>query len=117
MVGSRGEAPCGFWSKKKNIFAKAAGVFEGASKYISTRIGKGRDADGASESAEALTSVHVLPQELSTAKGATDFMKLTIYAKNMTVSPHVTRRIEKKTERMGRYLLPDTEMQDRKSVV
>ena len=42
-------------------------------------------------------------------------MKLTIYAKNMTVSPHVTRRIEKKTERMGRYLLPDTEMQVRLS--
>ncbi len=40
-------------------------------------------------------------------------MKLTIYAKNMTVSPNVTRRIEKKTERMGRYLLPDTEMQIR----
>ena len=35
-------------------------------------------------------------------------MKLTIYAKNMTVSPNVTRRIEKKTEKMGRYLLPDT---------
>ncbi|MBD9172020.1 MAG: ribosome-associated translation inhibitor RaiA [Clostridiales bacterium] len=114
--GSREELPCcGFWSKKKNIFAKAAGIFEGASKYINTRTEKGRDADGASESAEALTSVHVLPQELSTAKGATDFMKLTIYAKNMTVSPHVTRRIEKKTERMGRYLLPDTEMQVRLS--
>ena len=42
-------------------------------------------------------------------------MKLTIYAKNMTVSPHVTRRIEKKTERMSRYLLPDTEMQVRLS--
>ncbi len=42
-------------------------------------------------------------------------MKLTVYAKNMTVSPHVTRRIEKKTEKMGRYLLPDTEMQIRLS--
>ena len=42
-------------------------------------------------------------------------MKLTIYAKNMTVSPNVTRRIEKKTEKMGRYLLPDTEMQIRLS--
>ncbi len=40
-------------------------------------------------------------------------MKLSIYAKNMTVSPQVTRRIEKKTEKMGRYLLPDTEMQIR----
>jgi len=48
--------------KKENFFAKAAGIFEGASKYISTRTEKGRDADGASESAEALTSVHVLPQ-------------------------------------------------------
>ena len=42
-------------------------------------------------------------------------MKLTIYAKNMTVSPNVTRRIEKKTEKMVRYLLPDTEMQIRLS--
>lgn len=42
-------------------------------------------------------------------------MKLTMYAKNMTVSPHVTRRIEKKTERMSRYLLPETEMQVRLS--
>ncbi len=42
-------------------------------------------------------------------------MKLTIHAKNMTVSPHVSRRIEKKTERMSRYLLPDTEMQVRLS--
>lgn len=40
-------------------------------------------------------------------------MKLSIYAKNMTVSPQVTRRIEKKTEKMSRYLLPDTEMQIR----
>lgn len=38
-------------------------------------------------------------------------MKMTITARNMTVSPGVTKRIEKKTERMGRYLLPDTEMQ------
>ncbi|MFR3408387.1 MAG: hypothetical protein ACLTXW_02395 [Christensenellales bacterium] len=82
--GSREELPCcGFWSKKKNFFAKAAGIFEGASKYINTRTEKGCDADGASESAEALTSVHVLPQELSTAKGATDFMKLTIYARRI----------------------------------
>ncbi len=40
-------------------------------------------------------------------------MKLSIYAKNMTVSSQVTRRIEKKTEKMSRYLLPDTEMQIR----
>ena len=42
-------------------------------------------------------------------------MKLTIYAKNMTVTPNITRRIEKKTERMSRYLLPETEMQIRLS--
>ena len=42
-------------------------------------------------------------------------MKLTIYAKDMTVSPNITRRIEKKTEKMGRYLLPETEMQIRLS--
>ena len=42
-------------------------------------------------------------------------MKLTIYAKNMPVSPNVTRRIEKKTEKMSRYLLPDAEMQIRLS--
>jgi len=42
-------------------------------------------------------------------------MKLTIIAKNMTVSPNVTRRIEKKTEKMGRYLRADTEMQIRLS--
>ena len=40
-------------------------------------------------------------------------MKLSIYAKNMTVSPTVSRRIERKTEKMSRYLLPDTEMQIR----
>lgn len=38
-------------------------------------------------------------------------MKMTITARNMTVSPGITKRIEKKTERMGRYLLPETEMQ------
>ncbi|MBQ8655031.1 MAG: ribosome-associated translation inhibitor RaiA [Clostridia bacterium] len=40
-------------------------------------------------------------------------MKLSIYAKNMVVTPHVTRRIEKKTDKMSRYLLPETEMQIR----
>lgn len=40
-------------------------------------------------------------------------MKLSIYAKNMVVSPHVSRRIEKKTDKMSRYLLPETEMQIR----
>ena len=40
-------------------------------------------------------------------------MKLSITARNMSVSPAVTRRIEKKTETMGRYLLPETEMQVR----
>jgi putative sigma-54 modulation protein len=38
-------------------------------------------------------------------------MKMTITARNMTVTPSITMRIEKKTARMGRYLLPDTEMQ------
>lgn len=38
-------------------------------------------------------------------------MKMTINARNMTVSPAVTKRIEKKTAKMERYLLPDTEMQ------
>ena len=38
-------------------------------------------------------------------------MKLTIQARNMSVSPAITQRIEKKTETMGRYLWPETEMQ------
>jgi len=37
-------------------------------------------------------------------------MKLTITAQNMVVTPAITKRIEKKTETMGRYLRPDTEM-------
>ena len=40
-------------------------------------------------------------------------MKLTINARNMSVTPGVTKRIEKKTETMSRYLLPETEMQVR----
>ena len=40
-------------------------------------------------------------------------MKMTITARNMTVSPSVTARIEKKAAKMGRYLLPETEMQVR----
>ena len=55
-------------------------------------------------------------------------MKLTINARNMSVTPGITQRIEKKTQTMSRYLLPETEMQfrmrkeknedrDRKSVV
>ena len=40
-------------------------------------------------------------------------MKLTINARNMVVTPAITKRIEKKTETMGRYLLPETEMQIR----
>lgn len=40
-------------------------------------------------------------------------MKLSIAAKNMTVSDGIRNRIEKKTATMGRYLLPDTEMQVR----
>jgi len=38
-------------------------------------------------------------------------MKLSISARNMSVTPAITKRIEKKTETMGRYLWPDTEMQ------
>jgi putative sigma-54 modulation protein len=38
-------------------------------------------------------------------------MKLTITAQNMVVTPAITKRIEKKTETMGRYLRTDTEMQ------
>ena len=38
-------------------------------------------------------------------------MKLTINARNMVVTPGITKRIEKKTETMGRYLWPETEMQ------
>lgn len=40
-------------------------------------------------------------------------MKLTINARNMVITPGITKRIEKKTETMGRYLLPETEMQIR----
>ena len=38
-------------------------------------------------------------------------MRLTIQARNMSVSPAITERIEKKTETMGKYLWPETEMQ------
>ena len=38
-------------------------------------------------------------------------MRLTITARNMSVTPAITKRIEKKTETMGRYLWPETEMQ------
>ena len=38
-------------------------------------------------------------------------MKLTITTRNMVVTPAITKRIEKKTETMGRYLWPETEMQ------
>ena len=38
-------------------------------------------------------------------------MKLTINTRNMSISPAITKRIEKKTETMGRYLWPETEMQ------
>ena len=40
-------------------------------------------------------------------------MKLSINARNMEVTPGMTKRIEKKTETMSRYLRPDTEMQVR----
>ena len=38
-------------------------------------------------------------------------MKLSIQARNMSVTPAITQRIEKKTETMGKYLWPETEMQ------
>ncbi len=40
-------------------------------------------------------------------------MKLSITARNMIVSPAITKRIEKKTNTMSRYLRSDTEMQVR----
>jgi len=40
-------------------------------------------------------------------------MKLTINARNMTVTPGITQRIEKKTATMSRYLLPEQEMEVR----
>ena len=40
-------------------------------------------------------------------------MNLTINARNMSVTPGITQRIEKKTQTMSRYLLPETEMQVR----
>ncbi|MBQ3705959.1 MAG: ribosome-associated translation inhibitor RaiA [Clostridia bacterium] len=40
-------------------------------------------------------------------------MKLTINARNMSVTPGITQRIEKKTQTMSRYLLPETELQVR----
>ena len=40
-------------------------------------------------------------------------MKLSIQARNMSVTPAITKRIEKKTETMGKYLWPETEMQVR----
>lgn len=38
-------------------------------------------------------------------------MKMTINARNMVISPAVTKRIERKTFKMERYLLPETEVQ------
>jgi len=40
-------------------------------------------------------------------------MKLSITARNMSVTPAITKRIEKKTNTMSRYLLSETEMQVR----
>ena len=40
-------------------------------------------------------------------------MKLSITARNMSVTPGITKRIEKKTDTMSRYLLSETEMQVR----
>ena len=44
-------------------------------------------------------------------RSPTVYLKLTITARNMVVTPAITKRIEKKTETMGRYLWPETEMQ------
>ena len=38
-------------------------------------------------------------------------MKMTLNARNMSITPGITERINKKTAKMGRYLLPETEMQ------
>lgn len=38
-------------------------------------------------------------------------MKMTINARNVVMTPAVAKRIERKTMKMGRYLLPDTEVQ------
>lgn len=38
-------------------------------------------------------------------------MKMTINARNMVITPAVSKRIEKKTMKMQRYLLPETEVQ------
>ena len=38
-------------------------------------------------------------------------MKMTLTARNMIITPGITQRIQKKTARMERYLLPETEMQ------
>ncbi len=46
-------------------------------------------------------------------RSLSEFMKLTINARNMAVTPGITKRIEKKTQTMSRYLLPETEMQVR----
>ena len=40
-------------------------------------------------------------------------MKMTLTARNMSITPGIEERVHKKTARMGRYLLPDTEMQIR----
>ena len=40
-------------------------------------------------------------------------MKLTITSRNMVVTPAITKRIEKKTDTMSRYLRSETEMQVR----
>ena len=40
-------------------------------------------------------------------------MKTTLTARNMSITPGIEERVKKKTARMGRYLLPDTEMQIR----
>ena len=40
-------------------------------------------------------------------------MKMTLTARNMSITPGIEERVQKKTARMGRYLLPDTEMQSK----
>ena len=37
-------------------------------------------------------------------RSQSDYMRLSIQARNMSVTPAITKRIEKKTETMGKYL-------------
>jgi len=62
----------------------------------------------------AASSSYENPTKMSqTERSKPELMKLTINARNMSVTPGITQRIEKKTNTMSRYLLPETEMQVR----